>query len=434
MVEYKIRHIPKTTPYNRRPGYSMTPEYITIHSTANLSSTAQNELGWLTNPNNKNVASWHIVVDDKEAIEAIPLNENAWHAGDGREGTGNRRSIGIEICESGDRAETMQNAVEVVARLLKQLNLGTDKLRRHYDWNGNPCPRIMMANNWEGWKGFVISIERELNKEISEPSDWAVEAWDWGTEQGITDGTNPQQPATRQEVVTMLHRLVAKDIIKPIPEPKPSFTHEKIGETEVITLDPMVLKAREGVLKSGKQIIQYTSNFISGNFFWWDRDVPKTIGWLISEGQVLHDRHEYKSWKGNPKGTLIIYRNGQVEVGWMWDSDIIKRFTDIWFCCQGFNLFPPNMNVRDGIVLEGFQYGTVGYTTNRISYGYNKDKHKIVFAVRPQSNAERAQLTMENLGCKGNSICGDSGLSCNLAINGKGYFLTNRILSNYIYW
>jgi len=223
MVEYKIRHIPKTTPYNRRPGYSMTPEYITIHSTANLSSTAQNELGWLTNPNNKNVASWHIVVDDKEAIEAIPLNENAWHAGDGREGTGNRRSIGIEICESGDRAETMQNAVEVVARLLKQLNLGTDKLRRHYDWNGNPCPRIMMANNWEGWKGFVISIERELNKEISEPSDWAVEAWDWGTEQGITDGTNPQQPATRQEVVTMLHRLVAKDIIKPIPEPKPSL-------------------------------------------------------------------------------------------------------------------------------------------------------------------------------------------------------------------
>lgn len=97
-------------------------------------------------------------------------------------------------------------------------------------------------------------------------------------------------------------------------------------------------------------------------------------------------------------------------------------------------LLHTNISVRDGIAKEGFAYGSVGYTTNRVSVGYNSDKHKIIIAVRSQSNAERAQVTMENLGCKGSAICLDSGLSCNLAVDGKGYFLTDRILPNYLYW
>jgi N-acetylmuramoyl-L-alanine amidase len=92
-VKYIIDHIPRTTPHNRRPGQVMTPQYITIHSTGNPSSTARNERGWLTNPSNTRTASWHICVDEKEAVEAIPLNEVAWHAGDGN-GQGNRAHNG----------------------------------------------------------------------------------------------------------------------------------------------------------------------------------------------------------------------------------------------------------------------------------------------------------------------------------------------------
>ncbi|UZQ86322.1 N-acetylmuramoyl-L-alanine amidase [Thermoclostridium stercorarium] len=155
MLSYVTDHIPKTTPYNRRPGYSMTPDYITIHSTGNPTSTARNERAWLTNPNNNVTASWHIVVDEKEAIEAIPLNEVAWHAGDGGNGTGNRKSIGIEICESGDRQKTLQNAAELVAKLLKERGWGVDRLRRHYDWSGKICPRIFYDNGkWTGWEQF----------------------------------------------------------------------------------------------------------------------------------------------------------------------------------------------------------------------------------------------------------------------------------------
>lgn len=49
----------------------------------------------------------HLVIDETEAIECIPLNEVAWHAGDGANGTGNRKSIGLQICESGDRVKTL---------------------------------------------------------------------------------------------------------------------------------------------------------------------------------------------------------------------------------------------------------------------------------------------------------------------------------------
>ncbi|MGG1598018.1 N-acetylmuramoyl-L-alanine amidase family protein [Paenibacillus naphthalenovorans] len=41
-------------------------------------------------------------------------------------------------------------------------------------------------------------------------SDWAREAWDWAVASGITDGTRPKDAVTREEVVTMLHRLMKK--------------------------------------------------------------------------------------------------------------------------------------------------------------------------------------------------------------------------------
>ena len=210
-VNYKVDHIPKNTKNNKRPGTKMTPQYITIHSTANPKSTAKNERDWLVNPSNNRTASWHICVDEKQAVEAIPLDEIAWHAGNRQ---GNTKSIGIEICESGDRAKTIQNTVELVAQMLFERNWGIERLRRHFDWSGKNCPRIMSANNWEGWTGFKLSVERELNrlkagektKVNHEPSNWAKEAWEWGIKNGVTDGSNPKDTATREEVIAMICR------------------------------------------------------------------------------------------------------------------------------------------------------------------------------------------------------------------------------------
>lgn len=156
---YIRNHIPLTTPHRRRPGTRITPQSITIHSTANPNSTAINERNWLVNPSNTRTASWHIAVDDRQAVEAIPLNEVAYHAGDA---TGNRTSIGIEICESGDRQKTLRNAIQLTAALLKERNWGINRLKRHFDWSGKHCPRILMANNWAGWKNFLQEVGKEL--------------------------------------------------------------------------------------------------------------------------------------------------------------------------------------------------------------------------------------------------------------------------------
>ena len=145
--------------------YSMKPQYITIHNTSN-SATAQAEITYMKNNNNE--TSFHVCVDEKYVIQAIPFNRNAWHAGDGANGTGNRKSIGIEIARStGDiklfkKAE--QNCAEYVAKLLKQYGWGIDRIKRHKDWSGKNCPHKTMEL---GWQRFLNMIQAELNKLIS---------------------------------------------------------------------------------------------------------------------------------------------------------------------------------------------------------------------------------------------------------------------------
>jgi N-acetylmuramoyl-L-alanine amidase CwlA len=148
----------------------MTPTTITIHNTGNPSSTARNERNWLTNPSNNRQASFHIVIDEKEAIECLPLNEVAWHAGDGRKvGGGNMSSIGIEICESGDYAKTLENAADLAAKLLKERGWGVDRMRRHYDWSGKICPRLMYdGGKWTGWYRFVQMVAERLKLKVEE--------------------------------------------------------------------------------------------------------------------------------------------------------------------------------------------------------------------------------------------------------------------------
>ena len=167
-MDYKIQHI---TNKKKLQG-SFSPQYLTIHSTANLKSTAQNERDWLNSNSNTTTTGFHIAVDDKEAIECMSLNVKAHHAGDS---VGNNTSIGLEICESGDRQKTLDNAVKVTVKILKQFGWGVDKLKRHYDWSKKNCPRILNYNNWEGWMKFKNDVRRELG-------DMALRKGDKGSE------------------------------------------------------------------------------------------------------------------------------------------------------------------------------------------------------------------------------------------------------------
>ncbi|WP_434750273.1 N-acetylmuramoyl-L-alanine amidase [Paenibacillus amylolyticus] len=169
-MNYRKDYIPKGTAFNRRPANAMNATTITIHNTGNEKSSAANERAWLTNPSNARQASFHIVVDEREVVECIPLNENAWHSGDGSgASSGNRTSIGIEICESGNYAKTLDNAAGLVASMLKERGWGVDRLRRHYDWSGKICPRLMYDGGaWTGWGLFKAAVQAKLNEKVAD--------------------------------------------------------------------------------------------------------------------------------------------------------------------------------------------------------------------------------------------------------------------------
>jgi len=57
---------------------------------------------------------------------------------------------------------------------------------------------------------------------------------------------------------------------------------------------------------------------------------------------------------------------------------------------------------------------------------------KIIIAVEKNSNAEQALVTMAKLGCENNAICLDSGLSCNAAVDGEPFIVTDRQLASII--
>ena len=148
-----------------RPGYKLNPKYITIHDTANTQAgaDAKAHAAYLKKNPPASEASWHFTVDDKVIYQHLPLNENGWHAGDGANGTGNRESIGIEICENrdGNRAKAEANAAWLVAKLLKDFSLGMDRVKQHYDWSKKNCPRVIRGRV-NGWQDFLAAVEDYL--------------------------------------------------------------------------------------------------------------------------------------------------------------------------------------------------------------------------------------------------------------------------------
>ena len=85
-----------------RSGLALSPAWVTIHNTANQNrgASAASHAAYLAGAGKNKFVSWHYVVDDKEIWRCIPEHEVAWHAGDGANGTGNRKSLSIEICEN----------------------------------------------------------------------------------------------------------------------------------------------------------------------------------------------------------------------------------------------------------------------------------------------------------------------------------------------
>ncbi|PEN61605.1 N-acetylmuramoyl-L-alanine amidase [Bacillus wiedmannii] len=150
--------------------YEMNPTEITFHNTYNDAS-ASAEVRNVRN--NSTQTGFHVAVDDIEAQQVIPFYRNAFHAGDGN-GTGNRKSIGIEICYSksgGERYRKSElNAIEVISDLMVRFNIPISRVKTHQERNGKYCPHRMLAEGRVSWFKNECARKAEAKKNGSAPA------------------------------------------------------------------------------------------------------------------------------------------------------------------------------------------------------------------------------------------------------------------------
>ena len=159
--------------------HTMTPEFIVVHNTANDAS-AKDEVAYMKRT--IEYTSYHYAIDDVEVRQAIPYNRNAYHAGDGEQGNGNRKGIGIEICYSksgGSRFEQAEeNAAQFIAELLKEFGWGVDRVKKHQDFSGKYCPHRTIDFGWERFidmvRGYMITEYTLVNDIVYELSSRGI--------------------------------------------------------------------------------------------------------------------------------------------------------------------------------------------------------------------------------------------------------------------
>jgi len=204
---------------DNRPGYKMKPEYICVHDTANLNATALAHAVYLSKNSiaERLPVSWHVTVDDINIIQHLPFNESGWHAGDGASGPGNRKSIGVEICEftdEGKRHKAEENAMRVVACLANEFSIPAECVVQHHHWADKNCPRVLRSRPG-GWAGFIGMVKKYRQVFTDVPDrHWAAVAIRYCKENnlmiGDTEGRfRPDEPVTRAElaiVAATLHK------------------------------------------------------------------------------------------------------------------------------------------------------------------------------------------------------------------------------------
>ena len=156
-----IKQLVDKSKYDLKCPYPMDWQYIVVHNTANDAS-AKNEVYYMTR--NNSATGFHYAVDNKEIVQGIPENRNAFHAGDGNKGTGNRKGLSVEICYSksgGSRFDDAEKlAVKFIASKLKQKGFGIERVKKHQDFSGKYCPHRTLD---KGWHAFLDMIKKELN-------------------------------------------------------------------------------------------------------------------------------------------------------------------------------------------------------------------------------------------------------------------------------
>ena len=195
------------------------------------------------------------------------------------------------------------------------------------------------------------------------------------------------------------------------PEEKKSepFKYKITGITHIIEVDPSNLSVVETQC-STKSVKQ--DNFVNGTFF-----MAQANGKMYPLGITVDNDKVYSNYitHNKPVATLIIYKNGNVDMKYILD---ITKEKNVKLAISGYGIYPSITATQEGFTGV---YSDVLRSTNRPIIGYRKKDNKIVIAVRSSSSAQRANTTAKNLGLDF-AISLDAGGSTTLKVNGKYKF------------
>jgi N-acetylmuramoyl-L-alanine amidase len=174
--------------FGRKYFRPMRPGFITIHATENSTGDAWhhalalkrgalraakrvggNRIGFLT---------WHFTVEDHDAYQHLPTNEQGEHAD--FDGPGNNFSIGIEMCENNgnDIARTIDNTAKLAAFLMYEHQIPLSNVVPHYHWRRigvspehKNCPHFLLENGRPGstWRWFLERVQAHYSRLVPGP-------------------------------------------------------------------------------------------------------------------------------------------------------------------------------------------------------------------------------------------------------------------------
>lgn len=173
-------------------------EYIIVHYTAGVTSKdgSAASLADYYRTTSTEVSS-DFTVDDTSAVQYNPdiRNRYCWHCGGSKYNTKggsfygkctNANSIGVEICSTNSTGKmqaandksysfteaAVANAAELVLKLMSDYNIPAERVIRHYDVTGKPCPGIIGWNadsgseaEWNRFKKMIGGNTTAVNME-----------------------------------------------------------------------------------------------------------------------------------------------------------------------------------------------------------------------------------------------------------------------------
>ena len=172
--------------------------------------------------------------------QTLPWTMRGWHCGKGSKGSGNDTHISFEICEDGLEdagyfAAVYREAVELTAYLCKEYDLdpladGVVICHAEGHKRGVASNHVdvlhWFTRHGKSMDDFRADVKAEMEEEVTQeqfdqmmenylsrranmqPSDWAKKGMEEAMSMGITDGSSPQNFATREQVALMVRAAV----------------------------------------------------------------------------------------------------------------------------------------------------------------------------------------------------------------------------------